>query len=984
MKGNNYGIDNTQFLLFWSINEKFDIGEIKRQIEWMHKNGITGFFIHSRAGREIDYLSKEWEQLCTAAIECAKQYGMKAWLYDEDGWPSGFAGGKVPKYKKEFSMKKLGYGKTPPCKSCILSAYRIAENGCRIRCKESFADEFLYITYDDLYADLLNFKAVKYFIETTHEWYKQRFNKYFGNVIPGIFTDEPQFNMSNYCWSDSIADKYIENYGVSILDDIWKLFVSGYDHNNEIRYRYYRTASDLFTESFTKQIAEWCDSNNLYLTGHFPNEDGLIMQVGSVGDVCCNYEYMQLPGIDHLGNRITSPVLLKQVSSVSGQLGKENILSETFGCSGWDVKFKDLLWIWGYQASQGVTVPCLHLSAYSIKGIRKRDYPPFFSYQNNWANEIGLLSDAIKTISSFIPRTQVKNDVLVLSPIDSVMRDANGAATEISSSFRATLENLLNNQIPYDIGAPAIMKKHAAICEKGIRVGNNIYNTVIVTPMSVFDNKIEKILEDFAKSGGKLICLGNTSYQNISYNFSEKVKCVTISNCLNAINKFFLSEKYLRPFTVLNGNGKIAKDLVVTYTTPFEKALVCNNSSSAQNVYIEINKKCGLMRYDFNGRKYERVCRLNIVAQKSLFKTVLPAKSCCLFQSCELQLEEDKKISKLNRLSFEHISLSDYNALTIDMCRYRINNGSFGDEKYILQTHDEIYNYAQISSRETEVEYSFVFNLNRSALGGRFLLCVEDESTDRISVNGKPVDKRIGWFIDKAIGKYDISDLVNAGKNEILLKYTIFPKAVSDNNEGNFETERNRFFYQKEPESVYILGDFDVEAKGKIDLHGDYYFIEKPEFEITAPSAKNGNSDLTSQRLWFYCGNARLATQYYYSGGIAKLCFKDLEATLAHIYVNGSYAANIISEPLSADITEFLKIGVNTIEVELIGNNRNLLGPHHHCKGKLNFVGVDSFKGKYSWTDFANPQFTSGDNIYTDAYSFIPFSVGDSYVEIFE
>ena len=78
---------------FWSWNGELKKDELIRQIRWMRQTHNGGFFMHARSGLKTEYLSDEWMQCIEA---CAEEAGdMQAWLYDENGWPSGFAGGKL-------------------------------------------------------------------------------------------------------------------------------------------------------------------------------------------------------------------------------------------------------------------------------------------------------------------------------------------------------------------------------------------------------------------------------------------------------------------------------------------------------------------------------------------------------------------------------------------------------------------------------------------------------------------------------------------------------------------------------------------------------------------------------------------------------------------------------------------------------------------------------------------------------------------------
>ena len=108
-----------ELLLFWSLNEECELPEMKRQIDGFCEKGITGFFLHSRAGREIDYLGPEWEAMCAGVLDYARRKGMHVWIYDEDGWPSGFAGGAVPSADQGYCIKRMGYGAAcPPDAAC--------------------------------------------------------------------------------------------------------------------------------------------------------------------------------------------------------------------------------------------------------------------------------------------------------------------------------------------------------------------------------------------------------------------------------------------------------------------------------------------------------------------------------------------------------------------------------------------------------------------------------------------------------------------------------------------------------------------------------------------------------------------------------------------------------------------------------------------------------------------------------------------------
>ena len=60
-----------------------------------------------------------------------------------------------------------------------------------------------------------------------------------------------------------------------------------------------------------------------------------------------------------------------------------------------------------------MSLPCLHLSAFSMRGIRKRDYPAFFSYQEPWWQDFKPIAEYMKFSAGFV-RGERFSDILVV------------------------------------------------------------------------------------------------------------------------------------------------------------------------------------------------------------------------------------------------------------------------------------------------------------------------------------------------------------------------------------------------------------------------------------------------------------------------------------------------------------------------------------------------------------------------------------------
>ena len=69
---------------------------IDRDVHEFKDKGFGGAFIHPRYGLITEYLSDEWFDRVKYSVDKAKELGLYAWIYDENSFPSGFAGGFVP------------------------------------------------------------------------------------------------------------------------------------------------------------------------------------------------------------------------------------------------------------------------------------------------------------------------------------------------------------------------------------------------------------------------------------------------------------------------------------------------------------------------------------------------------------------------------------------------------------------------------------------------------------------------------------------------------------------------------------------------------------------------------------------------------------------------------------------------------------------------------------------------------------------------
>ncbi len=960
---------------FWSWNADIEKDEAIWQIADFKEKGYGGVFIHARGGLGIEYMGEKWFEVFDVCVEWAAEHDFDIWLYDEFGWPSGFGGGKVNGLGKDYQIKHLVSSEKPieDDRHELFNTYMVVG--------KTF---FVYLYTDKNYVDLLNPKVTKAFIESTHEVYYARYKKYFGNVIKGIFTDEPQVFVF-HPYSEQIVKTFQDKHGIDFHADMWKLFVDC-DEREEFFYQYYSIIADLLTENFTKPLAKWCEEHDIMFTGHFAEEDGLMRQYRATGGVMRNYEPMQQPGIDFLGRRLTSPVLPKQLCSVKNQFRKKTVISETFGCSGWNTSFAQFAWIWGYQAAFGINKACLHLSAYTIRGTRKRDYPAFFSYQEPWWDCFGALSEEMERINAFVSDGRQKNDILLISALTSTYSQQYRAdkGKTISAQFRQTVENLLAKQYPFDIGDERIMREFAYVTENGsLQIGECIYNYILIPESINLEKATWELLKQFREKGGQIAFINakpeKCSGREIPEEYQSVLDYPVVANLAGLIEKYFRSIGYERKIKITDVCGGQVCDELILNATENEKEIHIFAQNTACGKHID-----GRLFVNAYGQFYKEKKLDTTVGERGVYTSVkIPpmGRVAIRLVKGEKPLSVKEKFLSAQALSLQSAKLTVDNSLNIDKA-YFVVDGEQSDLIDTVLLQDEInrtVNQKGLGKTVVDVVYRF----QQKDMLEHLQIAVEIRGTEKILYNGKEISERFnGWYIDKGIGLANVTDLQKIGENSLRISYTVYGQRSYMDTLDGFETERNLFHYKSEAESVYLVGDFSIENKNTVYDDG-YLTTEFNGFTITKPQTVDFEKELTAQGLYFYRGGV----EYRYTltkkiGEKVYIRFEDFYGVTARITANNEKKmAEIVINPFDkTNITEILTNGENEISVMLYGSNRNLLGPFHHQSGESAFVGNSTFRGKKGFEDTILYNHF-GENTYDEKYHFVKFGLGAVIVE---
>ena len=890
---------------FWSWNEKLNTEETKNQIEQMNRVGFGGYFMHARGGLQTEYMGKEWFDNFSVGVKTGKKLGMGAWVYDENGWPSGFANGFINEKGVKYQQKYLRYEKGEKHTETTIANL----NGYHF-----------YYVVNPFYVDLMDSEVTEIFLNEIYDTYYKKY----GNEIEGFFTDEPQLSRDGIPWSFVLESEYKREYNEDLISKLPELFFDEGDFKYT-RLKFWRLVTNLLCNNYTKQVYDWCEERGLKFTGHMVLEETLENQLTPNGAVMPNYRYFHIPGMDCLGRQKIDKKTIYQVASVAEQFQKEQVLSETFALTGWNVTFEELKQIYEWQMVRGVNLLCTHLSAYSLRGIRKRDYPAHFSYQEPWWDKFNLFVDSMSRIGMLLSQGKTECDTLLIHPQSTAWvlfdgNEDNKQIEEYDKNFNNVMDELEKKHIIFHLGDEIIIEENARVEDNKLVIGSQKYSTVVLPPHLVLFDSTKKLLKQFKNNGGIIF----EDVQELMYNdIVDNEQIVYTKRVFDNFDLYYF---------VNTSNDKI-------------------NAKISKGTHI-LDIVTGEKK-SFNGKAtFESSGSLVVLDYRN---------------STENTIAENEECKKIDLIGEWYIKDCDYNAITLDKCQYSFDGKVIEENGPVISIQDK----ACALGRKVRIDMKYT--VKAECIPNEVFLVCETPEIFSISINGKKLQNNMcGYYRDKSFKKLDLSGYLKIGDNEILVSCDFHQsKTTYENIEKSkiFESELNKLTYEMEIESMYIVGDFSVKTDGDFTILNRDAVRYSGDFVIAEPIQSIRLRNIEQQGFPFFNGKIVLSKTFDFKKGNYKLEFNQKLASLVSVKVNGEYAGNILWKPYSLDLTPFIKDGENNIELTLFASLRNLLGPHHLQEGENYEVSPGCFfKEEILWKAWC-------DTTWNDNYCFVEFGI---------
>ncbi len=502
-----------------------------------------------------------WDSFVHGA-RLAHRLGMALWLYDEEGYPSGNAGGLVLKEHPEWQAKGLHIAETttngktvdlplPPGQvrlavACPVEAGRIdAEDPTdlsrsirdgALRWAPPAGEWHVFVFAENVlhegthavsnafraqpYINIMDPRPVKRFIELTHEEYLRRLPE-LKDLFVATFTDEPSL-MSLFLkeqqwaavpWADDFAETFERAKGYDLLPWLPALVADAGSGGHRARCDFWDHVAQRVADSFFGQIQEWCHKVGLPSGGHLLWEESIASHCALYGDLYRCAERLDYPGIDCL---TSSPPnvpwhIAKLLGSVAHLHGAPVVMSET----------SDFAQV--YRPA-GNTSPIEPVGVSDIVGTCNRLYVAGVNTTNSDYSWAGLDTAQMRRISEFVGRCGTMltggrpiTDVAVLYPIESVwahMTPATLGATRspkvhrIDRVWQECQNVLFRGQRDFEV-VPSHAIAGAGI-EDGVLVAGPLrFRAVVLAATDTIPTEAWQRLSEFWDRGGIVLCAGD-------------------------------------------------------------------------------------------------------------------------------------------------------------------------------------------------------------------------------------------------------------------------------------------------------------------------------------------------------------------------------------------------------------------------------------------------------------------------------------------
>ncbi len=474
---------------------------------------------------EPEYLSPGFFDLIKATVDEGDRLGMRVWLYDEGGWPSGSVCGRLVREHPQFARRilrhdqqKLVAGATAVVPNEALAAW-LADGGTKRRVQpgervEAGTGGAVLDVYcapaGGGYTDLLSPDAVDTFIHMTHDAYLQAVGGKFGSTVPMFFTDEPQASATP--WTDGLAEDFRKTYGYDLVERIPSIFEQRTDDDRRVRIDYYDWWSRRFADVYLGRIQQWCRTHGILSTGHLNGEDETMGAVKyGFGNLMRCMRRLDVPGVDVIWRQLwpgqANGDFPKHASSVAHQEGLRWAMSESFAVYGSGLTPEQMKWVTDYQLVRGITHFDVVGYPYSTSDWLAGGERPHFDAEDPQHRWMPIYNAYASRLGYALSTGKSGARTALYFPIRDIWSGGQEAEAA-GAAFDKACRELLEAQCDFDlIDDDVLARDGTRIDGRALVVGEMRYETVVIPPCRWMPEASRARLSGLAQAGGHVLAL---------------------------------------------------------------------------------------------------------------------------------------------------------------------------------------------------------------------------------------------------------------------------------------------------------------------------------------------------------------------------------------------------------------------------------------------------------------------------------------------
>lgn len=455
---------------FWQHGETEEV--LRKYMQVIDESNIKAVCVESRP--HPDFCGPQWWNDLDIIIDEAKNRNMKVWILDDSHFPTGYANGALNDKPDELRRQFI-CSKSFDCLGGTIFHLEEQELLNQDDYKPSFIEEMInkmqggveYKQFDDTqlfcvtairldseeiinitdlvsnneltwtvpegewkvnilhltrnrgphreYINMIDTDSCSVLIDEVYEKHWERYQAYFGNVLVGFFSDEPELGNGNLYgqgnvlgvaedlpWSVELAERLKVRLGEEFDYVLALLFgdVGSSQKKAYVRYAYMDELTKLVRETFSMQIGNWCRAHGVEYIGHVIEDNNQHARTGSsLGHYFRGLAGQDMAGIDGIGGQVypggeevtMDPLMGRERDGefyhyMLGKLGsshaaidplkKGRAMCELFGNYGWEEGVRLEKYLVDHFLVRGINHFVPH--AFSPKDFPDSDCPPHF------------------------------------------------------------------------------------------------------------------------------------------------------------------------------------------------------------------------------------------------------------------------------------------------------------------------------------------------------------------------------------------------------------------------------------------------------------------------------------------------------------------------------------------------------------------------------------------------------------------------------